>query len=59
MLEALAQLDIDTSILTLNSSHTVRKVLGPPPGAGLLPLLRGEQADAEAVVGNEDYVSHT
>ena len=59
MLEALAQLDIDTSILTLNSSHTVRKVLGPRPGVGLLPLLRGERGDAEAVVGNENYVSHT
>ena len=56
---AAAQLNIDVAILTLNSSHTVRKTLGSPPGAGLLPLLRGARGNAETVVGNEDYVSHT
>ncbi len=55
MLQQLADSGIQMTVLTFNSSHTVRKALGPAPGCGLLPLLRGNKSNAETIIGCEDY----
>ena len=54
MLEQLAAAGVEMAVLTFNSSHTVRKSLGPPPGCNLLALLRGAKTNAQTVVGCED-----
>ena len=55
MLQNLSDSGVETVVLTFNSSHTVRKALGPRPGCGLLPLLRGNKTNAETIIGCEDY----
>ena len=55
MLQDLSDSGIQMVVLTFNSSHTVRKALGPRPGCGLLPLLRGTKTNTETIIGCEDY----
>ena len=59
MLERLAALGAQVSILSFNSSHTIRKTLDK---LDLLSLIRGEHAgrtDQDCVIGCEDYNRHT
>lgn len=55
MLQRLSDSGLEMVVLTFNSSHTVRKALGPRPGCGLLALLRGNKTNAETIIGCEDY----